>query len=243
MEGKPSDHKLSSNRADFSVSAARVVSGLVPLVGSLFAEIIAVKIPGQRLDRVTKFVTELESRLGSVEKELLNQRLNDNGFAELLAEGLRQSAHALSDERRRYIASLIMKGLSAEDVVSSESRHLLRILDEINDIEVVWLRFYREPIVNGDKDFRETHKEVLEPKVAVMSSPLEEHDQVTIQESYREHLAQLGLLQKRYRINSDTRQPEFDEWSGAMKEAGYELTSLGGLLLREIGLGDDNSQP
>ncbi len=240
MQENSSGHGLSSNWVDLSVGAARGVAGLVPFFGPLFAEAIGAAIPRQRLDRITRFVEELESRMGSVERELFTQRLSDGGFAELLAEGLSQSARALSDERRRYIASLIMRGLSAGDVVSSESRHLLRILDEINDIEVVWLRFYREPVMHGDKEFRDTHKEVLEPKVAVMGSSQEERDKATLQNSYKEHLSQLGLLEKRYRVNFETRQPEFDSNTGAMKEDGYQLSRLGGLLLKEIGLGEDN---
>jgi hypothetical protein len=38
-----------------------------------------------------------------------------------------------------------------------------------------------------------------------------------------------------------TKQPEFDQFTGAQKIRSYRLTSLGRLLLREIGLGENNA--
>ena len=234
---------LNSGTIDYSVALIRGAAGLVPFVGPLLAEIIGVTIPSQRLDRVAKFSEKLECRLNEVEKCLLESKLEDDDFTDLIEEGVRQAARSLSDERRGYIANLIANGLTSENVDSSESKHLLRILGEINDVEVVWLRFYREPYIGGDDDFRETHKEVLKPVVATIGATQEVLTRATLQKSYKEHLAQLGLLENRYRIDSKSGLPEFDRTSGAMKESGYRLTRLGHLLLDEIGLGqEDGSQ-
>ena len=74
----------------------------------------------------------------------------------------------------------------------------MRILDEINDIEVIWLRYYGEPTMGGDEDFQKRQAEVLRPAVAALNSSRDEYDKQTLQESYQDHLAQLNILTRRY---------------------------------------------
>ena len=240
-ESLPDDLALGS--ADYSMALVRGATGLVPFVGPLLAEVIGITIPSQRSDRIAKFARELDYRLKAVEKCLLEQKLKDDDFTDLIEEGFRQAARSLSDERRSYIANIVANGLTSEDIDSSESKHLLRILGEINDIEVVWLRYHRVQTAGGDETFRATHEEVLKPVPETMASSREILNKVTLRKSYKEHLAQLGLLESRYRIDSRTGLPEFDRSSGSMKESGNRLTRLGRLLLNEIGLGEEDSNP
>ena len=234
-----SEHEdLKSRLADYSVAATRGAANLIPIVGPVLAEVLGVVIPQQRIDRIAKFAAELERRLSSVEKNMLESQLNNGEFTDLIEEGFRQAARSLSDERRQYIASLIINSLSSENISYAESRHLLRILDEVNDIEIIWLRFYREATMGGDEEFWKTHRNVLEPvPVAAYGSSQETLDKHTLQESYKEHLFQLRLFERRYRMDHNTKEPAFDEWTGTQEVEGYEITSLGRLLLREIGLG------
>ena len=129
--------------------------------------------------------------------------------------------------------------MSSSSIEYVESRHLLRILDQLNDIEIILLRYYRVPTIGGDEEFRKTHAEILRPAAAAISASQEEVDKDTMRESYREHLAQLNLLAPRYNTDIRTRQPKFDDLSGRQEVQSYELTNLGNLLLREIGLGDE----
>ena len=228
---------LKSRLADYSVAATRGAANLIPIVGPVLAEVLGVVIPQQRIDRIAKFAAELERRLSSVEKNMLESQLNNGEFTDLIEEGFRQAARSLSNERRQYIASLIINSLSSENISYAESRHLLRILDEVNDIEIIWLHFYREAAMGGDKEFWETHKNVLEPVYATLGSSQETLDKHTLQESYKEHLFQLRLFERRYRMDHNTKEPAFDEWTGTQEVEGYEITSLGRLLLKEIGLG------
>ena len=240
-ESLPDD--LDSRLVDYSTALVRGAAGLIPLVGPLLAEVIGVKIPGQHADRIAKFARVLDHRLKAVEKSLLEQKLKNADFTDLIEEGFRQAARSLSDERRSYIVNLIASGLASDDIDNSESKHLLRILGEINDIEVVWLRFYRERSFGGDEAFRKTHEEVLKPVAATYVDSQEVLNKATLQKSYKEHLARLGLLESRYRTDSRTGLPEFDRASGSMKESGYGLSALGRLLLDEVGLGEDDSDP
>ena len=219
MENRSSNDILKAKLPDYSVAVGRALANLIPLVGPGLAEMIGVTIPNQRIDRIVRFAEDLNRRLSCLE------------------EAFRQAAHSLSDERRGFIASIIVNGLTAESINFAESRHLLRLLDEINDIEVVWLRYYRGPLMNGDSDFRETHKDTLTHVIAYLSSSKDVVNKQALQQSYKEHLSQIGLLGRKYKTDHQTKLPEFDSISGAMEVLGYRLTTLGSLLLDEIGLG------
>jgi hypothetical protein len=185
----------------------------------------------------TKYAEALERKLAQLEQAVVRLQLTDENFTDLMEEGVRQAARSVSDERREYIASIVANSLSTDDIAFQESKHLLRILGELNDIEVLWLRFYREPTFAGDTAFRERHGDVFQPVAATFGSSQPTVDKGTLQESYRDHLVQLGLLERRYRIDRRTKLPEFDS-NGAMRVQGYALTPLGLLLLRHIGLGE-----
>ena len=237
MRDHNENNELRPNWVDYSVSGIRGGVNLVPIVGPFLAEIVGETIPNQRLDRIAKFAAELDRRLNYVEVFVLDNQLENEEFADLIEEGFRQASRSLSDERRSYIASLIVNGLTSDRIEFSEAKHLLRMLSEINDIEVVWLRYFREPTIEGDEQFRDSHKKVLEPVTALVSSTQETRDKHALQESYQEHLAQLGLIVREYETDMHTGFPEFDRFSGAMKVSGYYLSGPGSLLLREIGLG------
>lgn len=220
---------------DYVTSAAKSILGVVPFAGSLLTELAGTLIPNQRIDRLTKFAEALEAKLLKIEEEYVRGQLGDEYFTDLLEEGLRQAARSVSDERREYIASVIANSLTSEDIEYIESNHLLKILGEVNDLEIIWLRSYLVRTMGGDRDYREKHQDVLKPISAVMGSEQGVLDKKALQDSYKEHLSRLGLLKPSYRIDSKTRLPEYDS-SGRMKVSGYELTSLGRLLLRHTGI-------
>ena len=238
MASSSKSRELDASPEDYVVNALRAIVGSFPIVGPLFSELAGVVVPNQRMERIAKFAQELECRLRNLEAadDITNLLRNDE-FADLLEEGIRQASRSLSDERRQYLVSLIVNGLSTENIEYAESRHLLRALDEISDVEVVWLRFYREPTLGGDDAFRDQHENVLAPAVATLGSSQDELDKATLQQSYKEHLCQLGMLERRYRFDNRSKLPEFDS-RGVQKVAGYSITTLGRLLLRQIGLSE-----
>lgn len=222
---KPSG-SLAPSTSDYVASAAKAALGAVPFVGSLLAEIAGSVIPNQRIDRLVRFAAELEERLNAVDQATVRAHLTDENFTDLMEEGLRQAARSTTDDRRRHIANVIAGSLASNDISFIESKHLLRLLGEINDIEVIWLRFYLNQVMQGDEEFRAKHDQVLAPVMASMGSPRAEIDKETLQLSYKEHLEQLGLLQERYKLDSKTKLPELDRTSGRPKVRGYELTRL-----------------
>ena len=228
--------KLSAAKGDYVASAAKAALGAIPFVGSLLTEIAGTVIPNQRIDRIVKFAQLLEEKLKTLEQEFIKLQITNENFTDLVEEGLRQAARSLSDERREYISSIITNGLASKDIEFQESKHLLRLLGELNDLEIIWLRFYLIPTMGGDEEFREKHKDILSPIAATFGSSQGTLDKHALQDSYKSHLAQLGLLEREYRIDSRTKQPEYDTSSGGLKLKGSRLTSLGRLLLREIGI-------
>ncbi len=227
---------LANRSADYVTSAAKAVLGVVPFAGSLLAEVAGTIIPNQRVDRIAKFAAILDEKLSHLEQEFVRGHLTDENFTDLLEEGIRQAARSVTDERRQYIASLISRGVEASHVEFIESKHLLRILGEINDIEIIRLRFYLVPTIGGDREFRDRHKDIVERVPAYIGASREVLDKAALQESYDHHLAELDLLRPRYHTDSRTGLPEFDRMTGAPKVWHHEITPLGRLLLRHIGL-------
>lgn len=219
---------LQNTGADYVASAAKSALGMVPFAGSLLAEIAGNVIPNQRIDRIVKYAQALEIRLSTLEQDSVKQKMSDDNFTDLVEESLRQAARSLTDERRAYISSLVANSISSDDIEHYESKHLLCILGELNDIEIIWLRFYLDPTMGGDKDFREKHDHILNPVAAHLGSSQLELDKSTLQNSCKEHLASLGLLEKEIDMDTSSRGVK-------LKTKGYRITSLGRLLLREVG--------
>jgi len=223
---------------DYVAATLRSVLGAAPYAGALLAEIVTVTLPGQRLDRVCAVLAEVARKLGELDEGLLRARLTDENATDLLQEAVLQAQHAVSEERRRYIAELVSKGLSSEAIVAQESKYLLRMLGEINDVEVIWLRHFGRFSHPEAVAFHQTHASVLAEAPARLGSGRSQIDKMALQKSYKEHLTRLGLLERKYELDYEAkpRRPVFDRSTGATKVQGYSLTSLGKMLLQQIGL-------
>lgn len=243
MKTEP-EHKYSLDTAkyDYVASTAKSVLGAIPFAGSLLVEVAGNVIPDQRIDRVAKFAYALEERLSRMEQGFIQAQMGDENFTDLLEESLHQVTRSLSNDRRQYIANLVSNSLTDKDTEYSEAKHLLRILGELNDIEIIWLRFYGHRTIGGDEEYREKHKNILKRPPAYVGSSRETHDDLSIQDSYKEHLAQLNLLSPRYETEIGTGTPVFDTFTGGLKLSGYEITGLGDLLLRQIGIHPENNK-
>jgi len=228
---KPNEIKQ-NNRTDIAVATIKSIAGSIPFVGSLIQEMVDVIIPNQRIDRLSKYVLELEQKLTKFEQEKIEEKLKDEYFVDLMEESLIQASKALSDERLDYISSIIENSLDKEHILDIENKHLLTLLKEINDIEIIWLRYYLVPTIGGDTEFRNKHKDVLESIIPTLGSTQEERDKAAIQKSYKEHLSILGLLEKKISI-------KIGGSTNELETKGYEITPLGKLLLKQIGFKND----
>ena len=225
---------LSVQPIDHIVSTVKGAIGAVPFAGPLLAEIAGSVIPNQRIDRLTRFAQLLGERLANVEEKVLSSNLTNPEFTDAIEEALRQASRATTDQRLECISNVLYEGISQDEQDFVETKHLLRILNEINDVEVIWLINYSFNVPDDEKrEFQEKHKEVLALRSLHMGQTREELDKAAIQESYKLHLERLGLFRSKLAIDSKTKIPEFDKKEG-FKRRGFEITPFGRLLVRHI---------
>lgn len=225
---------LGSSKRDRSVSVIKGALGAIPFAGTIFSEIAGNLIPDQRLDRLENYVKLLSKKLEELSNELDIEKIKDAKSIDLFEDGAIQSARALSTERLDYISSLVAVGISGSEKERIESKRLLRLLGELDDDQIIITSSYLRK--NQNSEFRDSHSDLLDPITAHLQSSQEELDQSNIYELTRSQLQQLNLLRHRFRRPKKGEFPEFDDKTGMMKASGREITPLGRLLLRQIGL-------
>jgi hypothetical protein len=220
MDKTPLD--TSANKIDITVSLGKGVFGLIPFVGPLVAEIIGTIVPNQRIDRIVKFAHILEEKCSSLEEEILQTKLRNPSFVDLFEDGLYQAARALTEERLEHIALILKNGLSTTEVDYAKHKHILSLLSEINEIELLLLKYYS---LHGKQreNFYLAHREVIISTSTRIKASIEAKERATIQKSYINHLVRLNLLDERLNAKA-----------GTIKSQGYKTSSLGLMLLKNI---------
>jgi hypothetical protein len=226
-------HKdLEASRVDTAVSIAKGILGAIPYGGALFAEIINVTVPNQRLDRITKFLVELDRRLDGLERELLG---SNQHTLDLLEDALIQASRALSEQRNRYIASFLKRAVNVDGISYETKKKLLHLLEELTDRDVEILRTisrsYQLAAQEGRAEFvSEAGYRRLDEKKRY------EYDARHV--SWSLHigtLERLGLVEaERERQDLDLGLRHIDEDTGLPKTIGYKLSKLGRVFLDSI---------
>jgi len=228
---------LDNNITDKVASISKGVVGAAPIIGPLLAEVVGNLIPNQRIDRISKFIRSLDERVAGLEKRPLYSIFNDPYFIDLLEDGFWSAARALSEERIDYIATVVANGISENREKTLEAKRFIQLLAELNDIEVIILRSYlMHP--QEDQEFHDKHEDILTPPAAHLGSTEGEVGKSQIYNSYKENLAKLNLLKRRFKRPKRGELPDFDEKTGMIKATGYEITYLGRMLLVHIGLAE-----
>lgn len=178
------------NRRDIIVSASKAVASFIPYVGPFMAEIIGVVIPNQRWDRISEYVRILNEKVVHLEEKINNQESVD-----LLEDSLLQAARALTRERKEYIASMLKNGLMKEEQTHAEKKKLLSILGELNDIEIIFLKYYSLNLGIGQKHpFVEQHINILITPSRALNVNSDERNRSTFYDSYNWNLERNGLI-------------------------------------------------
>jgi len=218
----------SNNKTDLTVSALKGLSGMIPVVGSLAAEVIGTLIPNQRIDRINEYLHILSDKVANIEVAVLENKFHEAGFIDLFEDSLYQAARALTRERKENIASLVKNSITDEKAEYIRYKYLLSLSSELNDVEILLLQSY---VRHNDEEFHNKHEDILwKPLVS------DNWDEKIVHENYKEHLVRLGLLKYRFKKPKKGEFPEFDEKTGAMKSQGHDITSLGRILLRHVDL-------
>ncbi len=224
-------NQLKTSKVDILVSAAKSALGAVPLAGPLLSELIGNIIPNQRLDRLSEYVILLEEKLSKVESALINKAIQNEYCIDLIEEGFYQASRAITIERREYIANVVVNGLTDAELEYQESKYMLKILQDLNDQEVIWLRYYLRPTIGGDEEFRDKHKNVL-TEIHIANDERSAVQQA-LQQSYQKRLESFGLLKSTIRLDSS-----FDDFPKEPEVTFDGLTPLGKRILKQVGLYD-----
>jgi hypothetical protein len=232
------DKKLPARRGtwqDADTALLKGAIGSIPVVGSILGELVGLILPDQRIDRLEDFVRRLAERLDSLDPEALREQFRDPESVDLFEEGAVQSVRAVSDERRAYIASVVSEGLSGDAKDRIQAKRLLRLLAQIDDDQIIILASHLRKNSHDD-EFFERHQAVLHPVSNHLGADQDEMDAAAMYELARAELVQLGLLRANFKSTKKGENPEFDSRTGMVKASGRQITSLGRLLLRQIGV-------
>jgi hypothetical protein len=167
--------------------------GAVPIFGPLAVECFNLQIPNQKLIRVEKLLKILLSKVYNISQDEINQRFYTDEFLDLLQDCVFQSSRAISDQRLGYLASVLEKSLTDEQIKYNQKKRLLSILSELNDIEVIILQSYGfEP--PNDYEFKNKHHSIFKNADLQYNPSEEEREENAMYVNYRDHLVNLGLI-------------------------------------------------
>jgi hypothetical protein len=227
---------VNTRRADLGAAFFKTLVGAAPLVGSYLTETLDLVIPDSKFDRLVTFARVLGDRVKYLEENVVRLKSRTQEFADLLEDGMVQASRAMTDERRGYIASLLKNSITNETLEHVEEKKLLALLGELNDAEVLMLKFYSLSSARR-REFAETHQELFGPIDRSLDAPQENIDKGEFRDSYRNKLLEVSLLEPVYKRAEKGQTPEFDERTGRVKATSFRPTGLGKLLLRYIDLG------
>lgn len=227
--------ELGGTRRDTVAAAVRGIVGMIPGAGSLIAEIVTHVIPCQRTERIEAFVRLLDERMAAVEREDLKRRLHEPENIDLFEDGATQAVRAVSEDRKHYIAALVANGISGDEAARLQSKRLLNLLREIDDRQIIMLTSYLHRYQRDD-DFFTKHEGILFARHSNFGSHRADLDRQALHDDARGHLLRLSLLTPRFKHPKKGEAPEFDQKTGTLKINRYDLTPLGRLLLRQVGI-------
>lgn len=230
---------LGAGASDHVAAALRMGAGAVPFAGAAFNELITLVIPGVRQSRVEAYLRYLKSKVNELSEEQLRMKLSSELAIDVVEEGAFQAVRALSDERRDQITHAVAFGLRGDQQELLEAKRMLQLLRELDEAQVILLASKLMKNYNDDS-FRSTHANVLKPVLAHLQSTRDEIDRSIVQSIGEQKLLTLGLIRRRFSKPKKGEFPEFDEKTGMVKATGIDITPLGKLLLRRIGLAEED---
>ena len=225
---------LGGTKRDFAVAVAKGALGAIPFAGALLEEIVGQIIPEQRIERLERYATELNERLEEFAAVFDGEKVKQPESIDLFEEGAIQASRALSNDRIRYIARVVARGMTGDEKDRIEAKRLLALLRTLDDDQIIILTSYLHR--HRHDEFYAKHAAILEPIRAHMSSPQEQHDKETVYQLARLQLKALGLTRPEFRAVKKGEIPEFDGRTGMMKANSTCITPLGRLLLTRLAL-------
>lgn len=236
MSDESSSADLEARKRDLAAHVARGVLGAAPFIGPILAEIIGSLLPQRRIERVEALLQQLDARLETADQETLQKTLMSPESIDLLDAAMRQAARSTSRIRQAYLAELLARALTREELEYSQVRTLFDLLDQLGEPELAILASYGLPPGPARTEYRARH--VPRPAMPgadpeAPESDLEDHP---FFRAWRANLLRLGLLEPRFDPPEAAAPSALDPATGMMKVSHHALAPLGHLLLQSIGL-------
>ena len=219
------DKSIEEEPVDRLVSLIRGGIGLIPGVGSVLSEVVCSLVPNQRVERITRFLVELESRI--VRMEISTGQINDPTGIDLIEDGAFQAVRALTDQRIKLLANSVAEGLKASDKEKLNEKRILYIIAQIDEGDIQLLDAFDKRTVYN-----------IRPDRAMYGSSEEILNEEALFQASIAKLERLSLLHFSIRMDRDNKAPKFDFFSGR-PEGHHSINSLGRLLLRRANLAPD----
>src|SRR5262249_3588788 len=213
-------------QADMFASGVRVaLSAWVPF-GGIIGEFVTQLVPRRRLDRLQGFIEGLNERVGSLEDEFRARLVQSPAYSAPLEEACLAAVRSPSDRRRTELAEVLRTGLSHSDADLAGHHALLRLLDGLNDAQIIILMGYGsfgQTMVNPERDtFFEKHPGIFAVERPSYGDDDPKESAWALRNHYEDELIARGLLR---------------DMEGFVKpqHKRLEITYLGRLLLEAIG--------
>ena len=198
LNQKTQVENLGSNKTDEAIVAVKGLLSLVPIVGSILAEIIAFQIPNQRIDRLenfTKLLAEKFDYMDDLVREKLEEKLKAPQSLPFLEKVLKQVIESETEQYRLYLASVVKNGL-IKDADAIKRDRLLSIVGELNEVEI--LRLYGaslEQYTNNERfsNFFDKYEDVIYGDDTKFDPTEEELEIEEMLLSYGQNLVKMGL--------------------------------------------------
>lgn len=208
-------------------SGIRVALSALRPFGGVIGDFLTQFVPQQRLDRLTEFVEILHEQMEAAATSFQQRVETSAPYAALLEESTLAAVRTPSSQRRRDIVEILRTGLSKSDAEVIGHHALLRLLENLNEAEIIVLMSlgsFRKPFNDPEVDqFYEKHDAVLGIMPPNLNASLEEHRRWMIRDHYDETLISRGLA----------RDTEGIVKSGPQRT--LAITPLGSMLLQAIG--------
>jgi hypothetical protein len=151
---------LSNKTSDYAAMLIKnLVASGVPVVLPMFTflapylgDLIANVIPQQRIDRVVNFVKLQSEKLEKLDKNLqdkIKETMLDPETVPFMEKLLKMVVESETEQKRKYLASVLKNGLSVEIDVAHRAS-LLKIIEQLEDLDI--LRLYGASLDEYDQE-------------------------------------------------------------------------------------------
>lgn len=215
---------LGANSKDIGLAVAKGTLGVIPYIGPFAAEILTVSIPNQRLDRVTKFLTDVEARVAKLENEKLGTIARTPEFIDLYEDGCRAATVSKTNERIEILAKLTADSVTIEGRSILEQSRYMRVLNQLDDQEILLLRY----LSTGNKNLMPSKS--VDPRQRMLDQALDA--------AAHANLFRLGLIEQEEKIvRTRNRSLAGPPSPPVLSKGRHRPTSFAYAFLDHIGLG------